>query len=117
MFLEKLNTISSRIPGALALSLVDRDGITVESVSADPSLDLEALAAEMTAQHQSMTENHRELSGGPVELLSLTTDRVTLMVSSVARDFYLLLVLNREGSQGRARFELRRAELLLADDL
>lgn len=117
MFLEKLNTVSSRISGSLALSLVDRDGITVESVSSEPSLDLEALAAEMVAQHRAMTENHRELSGGKVHLLSVTTSRVTLMVSSVTQDYYLLLVLSHEGSQGQARFELRRAELLLADEL
>lgn len=116
MFLEKLNTISSRISGALALSLVDGDGITIESVSSDPSIDLEALAAEMVIQHRAMTENHRELSGGTVRLLSLTTTEVTIMVSLIVRDYYLLLVLGREGSQGQARFELRRAELLLADD-
>ncbi len=117
MFLEKLNTISSRISGSLALSLIDRDGITIESVSSEPNLDLEALAAEMVAQHRAMTENHRELGGGDVHLLSVTTNRVTLMVSSVAQDYFLLLVLSREGSQGQARFELRRAGLLLADDL
>lgn len=117
MFLEKLNSISSRISGSLALSLVDRDGITVESVSSEPGIDLEALAAEMVAQHRAMTANHRELSGGQVRLLSVTTNHVTLMVSSVAPDYYLLLVLSREGVRGQARFELRRAELLLADDL
>ena len=39
------------------------------------------------------------------------------MVSSVAADYYLLLVLGPEGNYGRARFELRRARLLLEDDL
>ena len=116
MFLEKLNTISSRISGALALSLVDNDGITVESVSSDPSLDLEALSAEMVTQHRAMTENHRELGGGAVRLFSVATDQVTLMVSSVVQDYYLLLVLGKDGSEGQARFELRRAPLLLADD-
>jgi predicted regulator of Ras-like GTPase activity (Roadblock/LC7/MglB family) len=117
MFLDQLSRISNRIDGALALSLVAKDGMPVESVSSDPDLDLEVLAAELVAQVRSITENHRELDVGEVQHLSVTTDRLTLMVSSVAADYYLLLVLGPEGNYGRARFELRRARLLLEADL
>lgn len=117
MFLDQLSQISNRIDGALALSLVAKDGMPVESVSSDPDLDLEVLAAELIAQVRSITENHRELDVGEVQQLSVTTDRLTLMVSSVAADYYLLLVLGPEGNYGRARFELRRARLLLESDL
>jgi predicted regulator of Ras-like GTPase activity (Roadblock/LC7/MglB family) len=117
MFLEQLSRISERIEGTLALSLVARDGISVESVSSDPSLDLETLAAELIAQAREISDNHRELEAGDVRQLSVTTDRVTLMVSSVAADYYLLLVLGPEGNYGQARFELRRARLLLERDL
>lgn len=117
MFLDQLSRISNRIEGALALSLVAKDGMPVESVSSDPDLDLEVLSAELIAQVRSITENHRELDAGEVQHLSVTTDRFTLMVSSVASDYYLLLVLGPEGNYGRARFELRRARLLLEADL
>lgn len=117
MFLDQLSRISNRIDGALALSLVAKDGIPVESFSADPDLDLDVLAAELVAQVRSITENHRELDVGEVQHLSVTTDRLTLMVSSVASDYYLLLVLGPEGNYGKARFELRRARLLLEADL
>ncbi len=117
MFLDQLSRISNRIDGALALSLVAKDGIPVESVSSDPDLDLEVLAAELVAQARSISENHRELEVGEVQQLAVTTDRLTLMVSSVAADYYLLLVLGPDGNYGRARFELRRARLLLEPDL
>jgi predicted regulator of Ras-like GTPase activity (Roadblock/LC7/MglB family) len=117
MFLEQLSHISDRIGGVLALSLVARDGIAVESVSSDPDLDLEVLAAELVSQVRSITENHRELEVGEVQQMSVVTDRLTLIVSAVTRDYYLLLVLGPEGSQGRARFELRRARLALEQDL
>jgi len=117
MFLDQLSRISNRIEGALALSLVARDGLPVESFNSDPELDLEMLAAELIAQVRSITENHRELEVGEVQQLSVMTDRLTLMVSSVAADYYLLLVLGPEGNYGRARFELRRARLLLEADL
>jgi predicted regulator of Ras-like GTPase activity (Roadblock/LC7/MglB family) len=117
MFLDQLSRISNRIEGAVALSLVARDGISVESVSSDPGLDLDVLAAEMVAQARAISENHRELEAGEVEHLAVATDRFTLMVSSIAADYYLLLVLGPEGNPGRARFELRRAGLLLESEL
>lgn len=117
MFLDQLSRISNRIDGSVALSLVARDGIPVESFSSDPDLDLDVLAAELVAQVRSISENHRELDVGGVQQLSVTTDRFTLMVSSVASDYYLLLVLGPEGNYGKARFELRRARLLLEGDL
>ena len=117
MFLDRLSQISNRIGGTLALSLVAKDGMRVESLSSDPDLDLEVLAAELISQVRSITENHRDLDVGEVQQLSVTTDRLTLMVSSVAADYYLLLVLGPEGNYGKARFELRRARLLLESDL
>src|SRR5215210_8224152 len=117
MFLERLSSITGRIDGALALSLVAKDGIPVESVSSDPGIDLEALGAEMVSQARAISDNHRELAVGEVQQLSITTERVTLMVSAVAPDYYLLLVLGPDGNFGRARFELRRARLLLEEDL
>jgi predicted regulator of Ras-like GTPase activity (Roadblock/LC7/MglB family) len=111
MFLERLNEISNRIEGSLALCLVAADGIPVESVSSDESIDLEVLAAELMDQVRAIAENHRDLSMGAVQQFSVTTERLTLMVSSLSPSYYLLLVLGPEGSYGRARFELRRARL------
>jgi predicted regulator of Ras-like GTPase activity (Roadblock/LC7/MglB family) len=117
MFLEQLSRISDQIGGVLALSLVAKDGIPVESVSSDPDLDLEVLSAELVAQARSITENHRNLDVGEVQQLSVVTDRMTLIVSAVTADYFLLLVLGPGGNHGRARFELRRARLALEGDL
>ena len=117
MFLERLNRITSRIDGAVALSLVAADGIPVESVNTDPAVDLEVLAAELIAQVRVISDDHRELNVGEVRHLAVTTDRYTLMVSSVAAGYYLLLVMTEASSFGRARFELRRARLLFESDL
>jgi predicted regulator of Ras-like GTPase activity (Roadblock/LC7/MglB family) len=117
MFLERLSSITSRIDGAVALSLVAGDGIPVESVNSDPQLDLEVLAAELISQVRVISDDHRELNVGAVRHLAVTTDRFTLMVSGLAEGYYLLLVLADPTSYGRARFELRRARLLFEADL
>jgi predicted regulator of Ras-like GTPase activity (Roadblock/LC7/MglB family) len=117
MFLERLSSITDRIDGAVALSLVAADGIPVESVNSDPRLDLEVLAAELIAQVRIISDDHRELNVGEVRQLAVSTDRFTLMVANVAEGYYLLLVLADSSSYGRARFELRRARLLFEPDL
>ncbi len=117
MFLERLGTISSRIDGAIALSLVDRDGIPVESVSSSADLDLDAVAAELVAQVRSISTQQQELAAGEVHQFTVVAERMSFVVSAVARGYYLLLALTPSGSLGRARFELRRAALVLADDL
>ncbi len=117
MFIERLNEISSRIEGALALALVAEDGITVESYSAASDIDLDLLAAELITQVRAIAENHKELAAGDVRQVTVATEQITVMVSSVSESYYLVLVLGEGSNRGRARFELRRARLLLEQDL
>lgn len=117
MFTERLEQVSQKIDGTLALSLVAKDGIPVESVSRDPALDLDLLAAELMSQVRAVSQNHQELSVGKVRYFSVVTDRYVLMVSSLNDEYYLLLVLQSGSQAGRARFELRRAVMLFEQDL
>ena len=117
-FLSSLSRISNRIEGARR-ALPGRQGRHPGRVGQlRPRPRPRVLAAELVAQARvDLATNHRELDVGEVQQLSVTTDRLTLMVSSVAADYYLLLVLGPEGNYGKARFELRRARLLLEADL
>lgn len=117
MFAERLQQVTDRIDGVLALSLVAKDGIPVESVIVDSGVDLELLAAELLSQVRAVSQDHRELAVGKVRLFSLTTDRLILMVGALTEEYYLLLVLEADSNFGRARFELRRAILQFEEDL
>lgn len=117
MFEERLQQICNRVDGAVAASLVDHDGITVNSYTRNGAIDLEALAAELLAQAQAIARDHRELDMGELKQLSVTTDRYTVLVRTLTGSYSLLLVLSNAGSYGRARFELRRALLQFESDL
>ena len=117
MFLERLQNVADRIDGALALSLIAKDGIPVETLANDESLDIELLAAELMSQVRAVSQNHQELSVGEVKNFSVTTDRFILMIGALTEDYYLLLVQNAGSGSGRGRFELRRAVLLFEEDL
>jgi predicted regulator of Ras-like GTPase activity (Roadblock/LC7/MglB family) len=117
MFLERLSSVSDRIEGAVALSIVAADGMPVESVSASPELDLETIAAELVTLARSIAKEQRELSVGELRQFTVAGDRLTFVLSRVASHFWLLAALAPNASLGRARFELKRAELLFEDDL
>ena len=116
MFADRLKRLHDRLDDALAVSLVARDGIPVESFSS-AELDIEALAAELLSQVRSISNDHRELEVGPVRQFAVTTDKYSLMLGSLTDDYYLLLVLSDGCSLGRARYELRRATLDFESDL
>ena len=83
MFEDRLQDICSKIQGAVAATLVDRDGITVETHAQNGEIDLEALAAELLAQSNTIARYHRELDLGELQQLSVTTDRYTVLLSSL----------------------------------
>ena len=117
MFTERLQQVTDQLDGALAVSLVAKDGIPVESIIVDQDLDIEVLAAELISQVRAVSSDHRELSVGKVRLFSLTTESAILMVGALTDEYYLLVVLEAGSNFGRARFELRRAVLLFEEDL
>lgn len=117
MFADRLSAIASRLAGAEVVSLVAVDGLPVESHGASEGLDLDALAAELLAQVHTIGENHRELDMGRVDQFSVTTSSHTAMLGRLNDGYFLLLLLGRGASLGRARFELRRAPLAFGPDL
>jgi predicted regulator of Ras-like GTPase activity (Roadblock/LC7/MglB family) len=117
LFVERLRQISERLGGVRGLALVAQDGIPVESYGGSADLELEVLCAELLDQVRLMNEDHRDLQAGAVDQLTLVTDRVSLVVSRLSREYYLLAALPADVPVGRARFELRRAQLLFEDDL
>ena len=120
MFRQRLIDIASRLDGLTFASLVASDGIRVESYSATdelPGVDTDSLAVELLTQVRAISETHGELGLGEVSECSVSTNRFSVMLGRVAPGYYLMLVLAAGASSGRARFELRRAPLVFANDL
>jgi len=111
MFLERLSALSARIEGAVAISLIAADGIPIESVSSSPDLDLEVAAAEMVTLAKAIEQEQRELADGDLRQFTVASQGVTLLLSRVEGGNWLLAALGPQASVGRARFELKRADL------
>lgn len=117
MLRDRLNEIAGRLGTFGALALVGPDGIAVEAVRVDEGVDVDMLCAELVSLVRAMEENHRELPLGALRGLDITAERCRVTIQSLAGGFWLLLVVPAGEPAGRARFELRRSPLLLADEL
>lgn len=117
VFQDVLRRIAERVEGARAVSLVGVDGIPIDSYGKMEGLSIESVAAELGAFVKSAQSPNAASQVGTVQQLAMVTDRAITILSRVTEEYYLLLLLSREGNFGRGRFELRRAALSLEKEL
>ena len=116
-FRGALEEMGSRIEGFLGVSLLGLDGIAIDSFRRSSDVMLESLGAELGSFVKSVRISSADLNVGNVEQFSLVTDRYITILSSVTAEYFVLLVLDRGGNFGRARYELWKLKFRLRDEL
>jgi predicted regulator of Ras-like GTPase activity (Roadblock/LC7/MglB family) len=116
VFQDSLRRIAERVEGTRAVSLVGVDGIPIDTYGPGEGVSVESVAAELGSFVKS-SRPAEPGGGGAVEQLCLVTDEGKAIFSRVTEEYYLLLLLSREGNFGRGRFELRKAALALEKEL
>jgi predicted regulator of Ras-like GTPase activity (Roadblock/LC7/MglB family) len=116
-FAEKLRRIADRVEGTRAVSLIGADGIPVETWAGEESISFERLAAEMAGLLRVAGNAGATAGAGPVREVATVADGAISVLSRVTAEYYLLLLLGRDGSLGRGRYELRRAASDLEKEL
>jgi predicted regulator of Ras-like GTPase activity (Roadblock/LC7/MglB family) len=117
MLNETLESIKQRTRGTLAVMVVGLDGFIIEQQAGpDNDLSLEAVAAEMAALFRQAQTSSADLNAGTLEEVDFRTERAYILVQRITDDYFLCLIQALDGIFGRARFELRRAKALLANE-
>ncbi len=117
VFQDTLRRVAERVEGTRAVSLVGVDGIPIDSYGELDDLSVEAVSAEMGAFLKTAQFSSSAPEPAAVQQLSIVTDNGITIFSRVTEDYYLLLLLSRNGNSGRGRFELRKAALALEKEL
>ncbi len=117
VFQDTLRRIAERVEGAQAVSLIGVDGIPIDSYGITEGVPIESVAAELGAFVKSAQGPRTAMDSAPIQQLALVTDRSIAILSRVTEEYYLLLILSREGNFGRGRFELRKAAASLEKEL
>ena len=108
VFQAELEKVLQRIPGALSATLVDVDGISLASYSADNTLNADVVAAELATMAKGMKRVFDSLRTGRLQEFMFTTDEAVIVTRSVGTEFFLYIVLKDERSLGLSRVETKR---------
>jgi len=116
-FRRSLEDLEKRVEGLLGVSLIGLDGIAIDSLLRRDDVMLDSLGAELGSFVKSVRISSADLNVGSVEQFSLVTDRYITILSAVTAEYFVLLVLDRNGNFGRARYELQKIKFRLRDEL
>ena len=115
MFKETLETIVERTEGSLGALIMGIDGISVERLLKETGQEanLDVAAAEFTSLVRSAQKAGKDTGLGNLRELVISLDGAVVIMRLLGRDYFVVLAIRPEGNLGRARFELRKAELQL----
>jgi predicted regulator of Ras-like GTPase activity (Roadblock/LC7/MglB family) len=115
MFKETLQAVVERTEGSLGALIMGVDGIAVERLlkEAGQEANLDVAAAEFTTLVRSAQKAGKDTGLGSLREVMIALDGAVLIMRLLGRDYFVVLAITPEGNLGRARYELRKAELQL----
>jgi predicted regulator of Ras-like GTPase activity (Roadblock/LC7/MglB family) len=118
MFKEALQSIVEKTDGSLGALIMGADGLSVEKFFTEEgdAANLDVAAAEFTALIRSAGKSGKELDLGELCELVVSLGKVTFVMRLFNKDYFVVLALKPFGNLGRGRYELRKAELVLAKE-
>ena len=118
MFKEALQTIVANTDGSLGALIMGADGLSVEKFFNEEgsAANLDVAAAEFTSLVRSAARSGNDLALGDLREMIVSLSSVTFLMRLFNKDYFVVLAMKPEGNLGRGRYELRKAELTLAQE-
>ena len=113
VFAEVLRDLTQRVDGWVGLVVMGLDGIPIERLTVDDSINFETLAAECTALLKTTRQASEEVGAGNFREIVITTERLVILAAAITEDYILLGAMRRGSNHGLARYAMRRATLRL----
>lgn len=118
MFKEALEAILERTDGSIGALIMGIDGIAVEKVLNQEAIDanMDVAAAEFTSLVRNAQRTGSATALGNLRELVVQLESAIFVMRLFSREYFVVLALKPDGNFGRGRFELRKAELQLAQE-
>jgi predicted regulator of Ras-like GTPase activity (Roadblock/LC7/MglB family) len=118
MFRDALQEMVAKTDGSLGALIMGADGLSVEKFFTDEgnAANLDVAAAEFTSLVRGAMRSGNDLDLGELHEMVVVLGKVTFLMRLFNRDYFVCLALKPEGNLGRGRYELRKAELRLANE-
>jgi len=108
-FRVPLQSICSALTGAVAATLMDRDGIAIETVEAphEGQIDITALVVELSSLLDRVRKSAQMFAAGGLQELSVRSENLTTIIRPLTEDYFIALALRPDASIGKGRYLLR----------
>lgn len=113
MFAGLLQQIIERVEGAQSAAIMGLDGMLVERTGREHYDELDVIAAEYASLLRTTIRTAGDTELGDLWEMIVAAERATLMIRVLSPEYFLLLLLAPDANLGRARFEMRKAQLIL----
>jgi predicted regulator of Ras-like GTPase activity (Roadblock/LC7/MglB family) len=118
MFNEILQRIVEETGGGVGAVLMGYDGISIDQYFApDEELDLQMVVVEYSNVLREIRKTAEILSLGDMEEISIRTDRFIIVIRMLNEEYFVALVINRDGNFGKGRYLMTREGFNLIEAL
>ncbi len=117
MFQETLTKIVRNCEGAVAAVIMGFDGIALDKVSYDRSIDVQTVSTEFSFVLTQARKAAEILKIGPLEEVSIRSESLTIIIKILNEDYFLGMALLPQGNFGKGRFLMRMATSELLSQL
>lgn len=108
-FKETLQEMVENVGGGIGAVIMGYDGIAIdEYLAKDVQYDMPMLAVEYSNLLKDIKKTIDVLQGGIMEEVSFSTALLRVVTRPITDEFFLMLILEKHGNFGKARFLLRR---------
>lgn len=108
MFRDSLRRMVEQTQGGVAGLLMGFDGISVESFAQDPKkLDIQTVGMEFSHILTQVKKAADSLESGSVEEVTIRTDKLTILIRVLTKDYFVALAVSPTGNAGKGRYMLR----------
>jgi len=118
MFSEILQRIVEETGGGIGAVLMGYDGIAIDQFfSPDEELDLHMVVVEYSNVLKEIRKTAEILSLGDMEEISIRTDRFIIVIRMLNEEYFVALVIARDGNFGKGRYLMTREGFNLIEAL
>jgi len=117
IFRDVIESIITKVDGARSVLIVGVDGIVIDRASqeaVDPEkISYELVAAEYTSLLKTAVRTAEDVEIGLLQELTVFTEQYHFLIKMITEEYFIMCILSADGNFGRARYELKKAKLIL----
>ncbi len=118
MFSEILQKIVEETGGGIGAVLMGYDGIAIDQFfSPEKDVDVQMVVVEYSNVLKEIRKTAEILSLGEMEEISIRTDRFILVIRVLSSEYFVAMIIDRDGNFGKARYLMTRESSNLIEAL